>query len=524
MIEGSKTMESFSITTSSKADRIQIAYGLAGTAPKNCTIVVVTEEVTPIDGLTEATTYFVFARGVRGENDYSEWSEPLSVTTACGDIVITRDAPYIENFDTYGEMVVPFPPCVNKVTVQDLEGLSYPMLSTVKSVSEPHALLLRGVSMLALPKFVDENGNAIDLSKTVLSFDVVGSTSSGSGSAPFAVGLLDKLGDDATFIDLGERLLLASNESSLTAREDRMHYEVDLTLDDVIGEYFAFRTDATFEPGYVYIDNIEVKLAPTCYEPRALKTTLVMDTALAFEWTAAPDAKRFYYELYQGSMLLDEHKGEVEETNITFKDLLPDYTYTLYVSTICDDAGEEITKSSKIKVQTHRRFGRIPYEYGFEDSDMGDVAADWYRLGATWGEGSGNNPFVIDTKATSSDSKERFGEKSLYVTDMMNSVNTEYGRYAYDGTFWATTSYAYRTFYLEPGKYSISYDWKANGRTIGSEWEDVECGRVFFVSTSYEIKDNEPKKDAVNQNNEGSSFMIPDGAIVLDNGQNLTAL
>lgn len=402
------------------------------------------------------------------------------------------------------------------------------MLSKDMTASEPRAMLLRGMSHIAMPEL-----EGIDLSRTTLSFDVMGMSGNGlNGAANFQVGLLAA---DGEFTNLSKYV---AGSDELTADGNVTHIEIDLSeiaygeLGDLAGARYSFKTNIEYIPsGYVYIDNVKAVFAPTCYEPRGLKTSLKMDTALAFEWNTPPDATKFDYILYIGATEQIQEQGTVDKAadavkaDVVFKDLKPNTPYRLRINTVCeyDDLDAVTTGYAEITETTFRRFGRIPYEYGFEDNqNVNDgvmEAENWYRPGADNGQ---RNIFMIDKKAISTSDDARFGEKSLYITNLRNDAYPESSaKYGYDDNI-ERTAYAYRTFYLEPGKYSISYDWKANGRSSDGKWNDVECGRVFFAPSTVEFAQNQPAKTDGSLNDLGSAAMIPQGSIVLDKGENLT--
>ena len=64
-------------------DAWEVVYGVAGFNPDEATPVAVSGEATyTITGLTENTGYTAYVRGNCGENDKSNWSDPINFTTS----------------------------------------------------------------------------------------------------------------------------------------------------------------------------------------------------------------------------------------------------------------------------------------------------------------------------------------------------------------------------------------------------------------------------------------------------------
>ena len=496
--------------------QFELAYGLAGTAPDNCTAQTYenpeqgADVAVNLTGLDKATPYYVFVRGIC-ENEKSEWSSPLVFTTECDIINITEATPYEENFDAYEEMGVPFPPCFTVITESKVDETTYPLLNNSNRISEPRSLMLQGINMVALPEM------NVPLHQTIISFDAM-------GHGYFRIGLVNSLDGIAEWNKVSY-LKMDGNEDISVKDDNFRHYEFDMTMYTIEGNYFVLETrEKPFSPT-VYFDNIKVEIAPTCYEPRGLKVSNLLDTAMTVNWLGAPDATIYEYKLETMSITEREvggriirdtvfnsvANGETNNPTATIRQLTPNTKYRFSTRTICEYEEEVVepteptvekktTHWSTIFVTTLKEFGRIPYECDFEEPIENSY---WYRTGSMEDVGYNDwNRFVMDTARLA----VYKGERALYVSAAPGSAKWEYS--PSDDRLYLI--YAYRTFYLEPGNYDVSYMWKSPSTS------DNSYARMFIVSDTMQF-DRE-----VYHRNDGQVYykeLLPEGAIVLDNGK-----
>lgn len=505
--------DSIEVAYSGISAQVEVAYGLAGTSPDECqTIKADTKadnglDTVVIKGLKPATTYYIFSRGVNADGKVSDWSAPMIVTTECEVIEVTKEIALFENFDTYEDMGTPFPPCftILKSDKDWDKQIDYPLLSTDRRVSEPRALALRSDNAVALPAITAE------LHQTILSFDVM-------GGGYFRIGVVDDLGayyhgNTAAIKYLpGGDSDADGNYRGFAAYRDVRHFDFDMTRDSIKGKYFVFET--FYQPTYgnnqpvVYIDNVNVIVAPTCFEPRNLKQTNLLDTAVAYSWFAAPDATDFEYKVESfeirpnyvsptltvyDTIYTSVNAGTVKVPEVEVGELTANTEYRLSVRTICADC-EDTTKWESQIFRTLRVLGRIPFISDFENEEENKC---WYFSGEDNGGGWSFNSFTIDTAKAAVFQ----GERAMYVR--------LYGgaQYGYRPLDWNAnkpwTNYASRYFYLEPGNYDVEYDWKQP--STGEE----NMARVFVVPADLELDAN---------NIDYCDQMIPAGAFVVDEG------
>lgn len=502
--------ESFDVEYSGISPKVDIAYGLAGTAPDNCTVTTHDNQADnavsthTVEGLEPATTYYVFARGRRENGDVSEWSAPLVVTTACAVFELTKENPYFESFDTYEESGNLFPPCFTVLDRYTKDNVEYPVLTSEKRISEPRSLLLKGNTAVALPEL------SFPLHQTIVSFDVSGTN--------FRVGLVDDITAENLEIKYfkgGETGGDGEYRGFSASRDEFRHYEFDLTDDTVQGNYivFATYTNASAFEHEAYIDNIQVKIAPICYEPRKVKITNVLDTAASFEWVAAPAATSFEYKLDKfeikennngGRVMYDtiytnQTSGTVPEAALDLQQLTPNTNYRLQLRALCeecDDCEETTTRWTNTLFTSLRTLGRIPYDCDFEDDEEN---ISWYRSGEYQG-GWNSNTFIIDNDPAAVNK----GTKALYVRPNQTST---YGYFAWEpnDSRYPYNNYAYRYFYLEPGNYDIEYDWKQPSPAERS------VARMFLVPADVNLE----FRDAATAND----MVSKPGIVLLDEGE-----
>ena len=222
----------------------------------------------------------------------------------------------------------------------------------------------------------------------------------------------------------------------------------------------------------------------TCPKPTELEATNVTKTGATFTWTAGGEESLWEVTLYDGANELVSTDYPTTAT-IAYSDLAINTPYTVKVRAICgaDDSSKYATVAFRTMADTVTSF---PYECDFEN---GAGSAEWVLL-----NGTQPNYWMMGDDANST--------TSLYITDDGESYSYDY--------YSSSVTYAYATFYLEPGMYEYTYDWLCNG--YGSGTPPAIYGydylRVLMV----------PATTTLTPGSSLGYYSIPTGAYSMDGG------
>ena len=228
-------------------------------------------------------------------------------------------------------------------------------------------------------------------------------------------------------------------------------------LDSYIGtaKHLAFITDYTLSDkagGGFYIDDVIIELIPSCAKPDYFEFKGKTDKTLAFSFVHDGAQK---YEVKYGSKGFNvDTEGATMEcttTEFTISALTAETEYDVYVRAICSDVESSPWSYAGSYTTTSEPIASFPYTFTFEDENE---AAKWRFVQ----DGQPNQWYIgMDADSIVADQKSST-DKALYISkDGGTTVN--YRPVVNEQSIAATSySWAYRTIYLEPGVYTISYD------------------------------------------------------------------
>ena len=165
---------------------------------------------------------------------------------------------------------------------------------------------------------------------------------------------------------------------------DSKPYEVDMSEWSNEAAYIAIRmANTTSSYASAYIDNVEVKITPTCFVPRNLAAGDVTSSGATLSWAASSKANETQYQyicVLKGNTpdWSSEDAKLTNATSVTLDDCEPSTNYDFYVRSYCSstDQSEEETVSFKticgIKPVTS-----LPWNYGFEDATNAYMPDCW---------------------------------------------------------------------------------------------------------------------------------------------------
>lgn len=244
----------------------------------------------------------------------------------------------------------------------------------------------------------------------------------------------------------------------------------------------------------IYLDDVNIELAPTCPKQNALHVTALTSSSATLDWTAG-NSEQDHWDLY-----LTTDAGFTPDGNTlptvtntyqkpyTFSDLSNETVYFAFVRARCSDTDQSdwtdacrfVTPQIPVIVD-----GEHPYGNDFESTCgwlfvNGDRPNQW-----CYGSAANNTPD---------------GEKAIYISNDGGTSNS------YTNT--KSVVYATKAFAFAEGVYTFAYDWRAKGNQY------YDYIRVALVPASYEIVASE---------NPPTSFdsQLPTGWIALDGGSKL---
>lgn len=454
-------------------ENVEVAWGLAGLAPDDCTRFISSLDTIVIKGLSDATSYYVYLRSTDGTNT-REWTAPILFSTACDVVDMPKGFVYVEDFDDYEHLALPFPACIRRLLTYSDAGVEYPILSKNVITDAPRSLFFYGANTIALPEF-SERGEILQVTMQI------------KGAGNFEVGLQENLENSETF----------KKAVTVLAGSKTQEICIDFTkYEGITGKNIVFRTGS--DCGGISIDTVVVEWAPTCYEPRFLKVDNLLDTTVTISWKQAPDVTKFAYVLQSAT---DTIKGEILNDTIVFNGLKPLTKYEFLVAGYCGESVEVSTEWSNVVFTTFAALPELPYSTGFEDPEENKY---WI-----FENGKQLNTLIFgkDERGVKTDST------ALYVTN--NGVD-----YGYSSKKSQVAVYAYRTLRLEAGEYLVSYDWKSVGNYQNNWGTDYyyDFARVFLAPGSqdftagYSLTGNQ-----YSSTSDGAT--LPNGFIALDGGK-----
>jgi hypothetical protein len=343
----------------------QYTYGDYGSEPDWSKGVVTAELSVTLSGLSAASLYQVWVRSYCAEDDQSE-AETEYFATKCGTVA----APWSENFESMTEETVP--------NCWDNSG------STTSSASGSYSYYVWGVysrseqKMIRMYNYYVNKGTALINTPLIvlpekameLTFDYSHRADCG------AFQLLISADNGATFTQLGSYEQTASTSTYdfgtfTTANVDLKAYAGKT----VILQFFA---TATYSEGAIFVDNIDIHEAPSCFRPTDLKVSNVTAKSATIAWSS--DATAWNYQLSADGVKWDE----AQAANANPFELSGLNANTLYYARVQADCGEEGTSewSDAVSFQTECGALTLPYKEDFETTEANAMPACWERVSA----------------------------------------------------------------------------------------------------------------------------------------------
>ena len=411
-----------------------------------------------VTGLEYNTTYYLYVRAICGENSYSEWTSYQTIKTDCYQLI---RLPFSEDFEAEGL------DCWN--TFYSATSTAYPKIATTPVHSGGKSVQLRNTSTLT--SYIATAAVDVDrLSKCKVKFYACPSVA--KKAIVLTIGVVSDINDiSGTFVDVET---VSLNKTTANVWEE---YEVSLKTYAGTAKHVAFKINYISTTTYVYLDDISLEIEKACYEPEEFEFVSRTDNSLtlsfvhygAMSYDVNYGPKGFNNEI-EGSTL------SVQDTIFTIANLAADTEYDVYVRANCNAKD----KSEWVYVGAYstlvQPLSEYPAAITFDDATEN---ASWRFAQQSqqnqWFIGADDDKVVSDQKSNSSSlGSMKPADNGLYIS----CDNGATANYKADVV---SKSWAYRTIYLTPGVYKISYDWTCYGET------NKDYFRVLLTTPNYQF-------------------------------------
>lgn len=422
------------------------------------------------ENLKPYSTYYFYARSTC-DGEYGEWSNVNVVNTNCLDIL---SLPYFDNFDN--QIALDQAPNCWFSYYNDISVL-YPALDKMASALTPGSHPYSGTRAIYLKSSLTDTSYLVtpqidveDLSKCQVSFYI--SPKSKNKNTSIVVGVVSDIYNIKGTFEPIDTIIINRSVFDWT--------ECVVSLEKYRGEgkHIGFVSDPSLngETTGICIDDILIELIPTCAKPRHIKFVNHTSNLLTFSFDGTGASK---YEAVCGPVGFDVN--DTENTNTIFEstDTLITLTglkaatyYDVYVRAVCGNNDKSPWSAAGQYFTIGEVLSEYPHIIDFED--QGENQKWMFK------QNNQTNKWVIgaDEAHVVSDGIVD-GGNALYISwDGGKSAH-------YDNTS-TSRSWAYRAIDLQPGTYTISFDWTCVGEkknsATGVEYNDYM--RVGILPTT----------------------------------------
>lgn len=297
-------------------------------------------------GLEMLTTYYAQVRQICAVGDTSIWSNPVRFTTTCPNVF---PLPYSEDFEGYASGAGNLPNCWEGYTNSTTK---YPYVYTsAKKDGKNGFYLYRSTSYASYAVLPPFTAKAADL---MISFEYRNANTS-TYKGIFQVGVAT----DVTSLEGIDSTLTILDEVEVEPYKtpnNVWHYYSN-TLADYVGEdgylvLVAPKAAASGTSGAIYIDNLYVEKAPTCFRPIGLELKTATASSVTLSWT--PYGKETAWDVAYVAAGGDVENATivtVDTTTSIISGLQTSSDYDFYVRANCGD-GEVSNWSDPVTAST----------------------------------------------------------------------------------------------------------------------------------------------------------------------------
>ena len=420
-------------------------------------------------GLSASTNYTVYVRALCDDGDTS-LNGSVTTRTQCGMI---SAVPFGDNFNS---------------------------LSTSGSDHAPQCWYGYSTYDSYYPEVVDwqdryNSGNSLYLymynpgsTYTILQLPPVDTTVLPIRTLQLNFSLLSEYGSGGVVVGVctGQGMTGFTPIDTVTVNEDYMwhDFEVPLTGYYDTGMYITLNQYCPGSDLDLYLDEVQLVLAPNCVRPRGIRAATVSTSDALVRWIPADSANsEFEIRFGRAGCNVDTLTG----ISVSLADSLlltgldSGAVYDIFVRTICGPGDTSFWTSGSFRTLASSPVNSFPYICDFTGSE-----------GQAWNleNGTDVNKWYVGTAAYNG-TADNMG---LYISDN-NGVSNSYNNTA------VTFTYAYRTFNMPAGQYAYSFDWRCQGE---SQYYDFI--RVFLAPASDEIIAGQSPNGGTNSYSFGSEL------------------
>ncbi len=348
----------------------------------------VTEEYTNLENLDPNTEYFYSVKSLCGEGEESTWSKVGSFRTRCSE----QSLPFSEGFE-YDVNCWTF--------LGDYEShnlMTYPK-------QEGNQSLFASKAIIVTPEFDVES---------LADYMIEGWVRSSSGDVDIAIGVMTDINDISTYETVG----------TFHIQESLKWYHMSMYFSDLnLPDYADFK-NARYVVFYLpqddiscNLDDISIKLAPSCKKPVEVKFDEVTDNSCTISWTSKGEETSWRIVGKRGERI--DVDTVVTSNPAVINGLLHSTTYEFEISSICSE-----TESSAVtnigKVTTECGVWDLPYVEDFSGYSYGATPLCWENLDNGGWFIEQNNRIYFPTNE-----KNKEGQKSTILTPKFDLRDVE---------------------------------------------------------------------------------------------------
>lgn len=399
--------------------------------------------------LLPETTYYVYVQSACAEN---AWTDVISFTTSK-----PVTLPYNEKFDRFSpdfytndEQACPEQWLMgargmnlNYAHNRDTEYDGYQALVSTdndhtNSAYVPAALKLRGTSISEnqyYSSYAMLPAMPVELNKLMLSFWAY----SGSGTdTRLIVGVADVQSSD---IEAGKQFAPGGNVTpidtlSFTVSETWEEFNINLSKYQGKGRYITFYTRSGASTPSIFVDDIVIDYAPTCFAVQNLIAEATSTTSFKVAWKEALNATSWNVKVSSTEIDPATTDGDIIKKvtvdatpEYKAEGLIPNTTYYVYVSPVCGDLWSNTSVTTQYSLM-------VPYYNDFSDEPTGSGKKPQYWITGNRGEATSNSykPYVNTKKwsvPTGYTLPAEIEAKSLYFYAYYNKTASRAGLQPY---------------------------------------------------------------------------------------------
>lgn len=398
----------------------------------------ITADSVLVSGLAPTTTYYAYVHPVCEEQEEDvDWSDNYSFMTPCGAVLVTRDEPWTDNFESYSEGNFDGMCWKNRHTSGSSTSV-FKISTSSNGNNSTHQLQLPdmqvgNITLLTTPQFDIDEANAY-----TFALDVYRSHSSYNDSPAEGIRLFASLSDtvDASAVELAyiPREYAASG-TNVGAETTSGWYTYEFVI-PVAGSKVSILVQGESQYGTsTYMDNFIVSKMPTCHNMGAvsLQSATANSATLRFDATNAPQ-----YQVVVATKSINPVKANLSSDTIVYNQLVSTTTplvsglngnsrYYVYVRGFC--GGDDYSTWSEEFVFKTLCTAISVEDFGLETFDD-EGSADCWTFGFTTPGSSKNNAYAKRDRTQSYGAYIKLSKESVGTKNAAN-VDTVYSDGAY---------------------------------------------------------------------------------------------